>query len=192
LQAHTAQENDPASVSVRRSLGYCYLYARKYDQARYHLDRAIAMNPEAEESYRIQGLILTFQKQFAAAEQALREALALPEHATYTKATLGYSLAAAGDDSYARQLARELEEKRKTEYVSPVELALLHIALKDNERALDWVEKSVEERRGWAAYLRVHPIVDPLRGEPRFEALVERMWFDRPSGPAPRQVSVPA
>src|SRR6202165_1565681 len=74
LEAHTAQENDPSSVSVRRSLGYCYLYARKYDQARYHLDRAIAMNPTAEESFRILGLILTLQQQFPAAGRVLREA----------------------------------------------------------------------------------------------------------------------
>ena len=70
LEAHTAQENDPSSVSVRRSLGYCYFYARKYEQVRYHLDRAIAMNPTAEESYRIQGLILTLQKQFPAARES--------------------------------------------------------------------------------------------------------------------------
>jgi serine/threonine-protein kinase len=179
IEAHTAQENDPASVSVRRSLGYCYLYARKYEQARYHLDRAIAMNPTAEESYRIQGLVLTFQKQFVSAERVLREALALaPECGTMTKATLAYSLAAAGDLSYARQVAAELEEKKKSEYVSPVELAIVYIAIRDTEKALDWADQAVHERRGWAAYLRVHPIVDPLRAEPRFKALVQRMKFD--------------
>jgi serine/threonine protein kinase/Flp pilus assembly protein TadD len=181
LEAHTAQENDPASVSVRRSLGYCYLYARKYDQARYHLDRAIAMNPTAEESFRIQGLILTFQKQFPAAERVLREALALaPEYGTYTKVTLGYSLAAAGDPSYAREVAAELEEKTKSEYVSPVEQAIAYIALGDKDKALDWTGRAVDERRGWAAYLRVHPILDPLRAEPRFDALVRRMKFGAP------------
>jgi serine/threonine-protein kinase len=181
LQAHTAQENDPASVSVRRSLGYCYLYARKYEQARYHLDRAIAMNPTAEESYRIQGLILTFEKQFPAAERVLREALALaPEYGTYTKVTLAYSLAAAGDPSYARQTAAELEEKIKNDYVSPVELAITYIALEEKQKALDWTERAIDERRGWAAYLRVHPIVDTLRGEPRFDELVERMKFEAP------------
>jgi serine/threonine-protein kinase len=182
LEAHTAQENDPTSVSVRRSLGYTYLYARKYTQARYHLDRAIAMNPTAEETFRIQGLILTLDKQYVAAERALREALALaPECGSYTKATLAYSLACAGDRSYAKQIAAELEEKRKTEYVSPVELATVQIALGDAERALDWLEAAVEHRRGWSAYLRVHPILDPLRGEPRFLALVERMKFEAPA-----------
>ena len=180
LEAHTAQENDPASVSVRRSLGYTYLYARKYPQARYHLDRAIAMNPTAEETYRIQGTILTLEKDYAAAERVLREALALaPECGSYTKATLAYSLAAAGDRSYARKIAAELEEKTKSEYVSPVEVAIVHIALGDAERALDAVQAAVDDRRGWAAYLRVHPILDPIRGEPRFASIVKEMKFDR-------------
>ena len=80
--------------------------------------------------------------------------------------------------SYARQVVAELEEKRKTEYVSPVELAQVHIALGNTEKALDWIERAVDERRGWAAYLRVHPILDPVRDEPRFAQLVERMKFD--------------
>jgi eukaryotic-like serine/threonine-protein kinase len=182
LEAHTAQENDPSSVSVRRSLGYAYFYARKYEQAHYHLDRAIAMNPTAEESFRVQGLILTLQKQFPAAERVLREAVALaPECGSYTKATLAYSLAAAGDPSYARQLAAELEERLKVEYVSPVEQAIVYIALGDKQKALDWTERAIDERRGWVAYLRVHPIVDSLRGEPRFDALVQRMNFGAPA-----------
>jgi len=179
IEAHTAQENDPSSVSIRRSLGYTYFYARKYQPATYHLDRAIAMNPTAEETYRIQGLILTLDEQYQAAERVLREALALaPECGSSTKATLSYSLARAGDTSYAKKLAAELEEKRKIEYVSPVELATVHIALGNTETALDWIEAAVDDRRGWVAYLRVHPIMDSVRGEPRFAALVKRMKFE--------------
>jgi Flp pilus assembly protein TadD len=137
------------------------------------------MNPTAEETYRIQGLILTIDKQYAAAERVLREALALaPECGSSTKATLGYALAAAGDRSYAKKLAVELEEKRHIEYVSPVELAMVYIALGENQRALDWVEAAMDDRRGWVAYLRVHPIMDPLRNEPRFAALMKRMNFE--------------
>ena len=184
IEAHTAQENDPASVSVRRSLGYSYLYARKYEQGRYHLDRAIAMNPEAEESYRIQGLLLTFEKQYDAAERVLREGLALAsEYGTTTKTTLAYSLAQAGDPSLAREFAKQLVERHNTEYISPVDLAVVHMAIGDKEKALDWVEHAIDERRGWAAYLRVHPVVDSLRGEPRFDALVKRMAFDKPAAP---------
>jgi hypothetical protein len=104
-----------------------------------------------------------------------------PEHGTYTKVTLGYSLAAAGDPSYARQVAAQLEEKKMTDYVSPVELAIIYIALGEKQKALDWIDRAIDERRGWAAYLRVHPIVDPLRAEPRFNALVKKMRFDAPT-----------
>jgi 7-keto-8-aminopelargonate synthetase-like enzyme len=84
-------------------------------------------------------------------------------------------MAAAGDKSYAEKLVAELEEKRKTEYVSPVEHAMVYIALGDKEKAMDWTEAACEERRGWVAYLGVHPVVDPLRDEPRFKALVRKM-----------------
>jgi hypothetical protein len=59
--------------------------------------------------------------------------------------------------------------------VSPVALATLHLGLGRIEPALDWAERAHAERRGWLAYLDVNPLVDPLRGHPRFEALAERM-----------------
>jgi serine/threonine-protein kinase len=176
VEGHTAQETDPSSVSVRRSLGYIYLYARKYEQARYHLDRAIAMNPVAEENYRIQGLILTLEKKYGEAERVLREALELAApDTTYTKTTLAYALAEGGDKSYALTLHEELKEKVEHDYVSPVELAIVNIALGEKEAAVTWLERAYEERRGWVAYLSVHPIADPLREEPRFQALAQKL-----------------
>jgi hypothetical protein len=51
----------------------------------------------------------------------------------------------------------------------------LYLGLGDNARALDWSERAYDERRGWVAYVRVNPLMDPLRAEPRFAALTERM-----------------
>jgi hypothetical protein len=45
----------------------------------------------------------------------------------------------------------------------------------DLSRALDWAERAWEERRGWLVYFGVNPLVDPLRGEPRFQALLGRL-----------------
>jgi hypothetical protein len=49
------------------------------------------------------------------------------------------------------------------------------LGLDQPQQALDWMEQAFEERRGWMAYLKVNPMVDPLRGDPRFEALVRKM-----------------
>jgi eukaryotic-like serine/threonine-protein kinase len=175
VEAHTALELDPASVSIRRSVGWIYYYARRYDQARYHMARAVAMNPTAAETYRVLGLLLAQQDQWAEAERVLREGMTLPGAATYTAAALGYVLARAGKRAEAEALLAELEAQRRSDYVSPVAFATLYLGLDDHERALDWTERALEERRGWLAYLRVNPLLDPLRGEPRFEAMIEKL-----------------
>src|SRR5688572_1089996 len=175
VEAHTALELDSGSVSLRRGLGYVYFYARRFDQAKYHLERAIAMNPEAEESYRVMGLILAYAGDYTEAERVLREGLELAGTGTYTRVTLALALSRAGNRDFAVETLEAVKKKMQHDYVSPVEVATLYIALGDNEKAIDWAERAYDQRRGWMAYLNVHPILDPLRGEPRFRALVRKM-----------------
>jgi len=175
VQGHSAQELDPSSVSARRSLAWLYYYARRYGEARYHLERALAMNPEAEETYRVLGLTLAISGHAPEAERVLRRATTMHGTTSYTYGTLGYALAKGGKTDEARRIADELERLREREYVSPVALATVYLGLGDNSRALDWAERAYAERRGWLNYLTVNPLVDPLRGEPRFETLVDRM-----------------
>jgi hypothetical protein len=51
----------------------------------------------------------------------------------------------------------------------------VHAALGQADQAFDWLDRTYEERRGWLAYLNVEPMLDPLRGDPRFRRLAERM-----------------
>ncbi len=175
VEGHTAVELDPGSVSARRSLAWNYYYARRYDQTRYHLERAIEMNPNAEENYRVLGLTLAIDGELDEAIRVLSDAVTMPGSGTYTRATLGYAFARGGRREEAERVLRELEECADAEYVSPAAFATILIGLGDIERALDWAEHSLEDRRGWLAYLRVNPLLDPMRGHPRFAALVERM-----------------
>jgi TolB-like protein/Tfp pilus assembly protein PilF len=175
VEGLTAVELDSGSVSIRRSLGWAYIYARRYEQARFHLDRAIAMNPNAEESYRVLGITLSLQGDHAEAERVLREASEMSEAGSYTRASLAYALARGGQVDGARAILSQLEEQRKTGYVSPVALATVHLGLGDAERALDWTEEAYKDRRGWLAYMKVNPVMDPMRGSPRFEELKRRM-----------------
>ena len=175
VEGHTAQELDPTSVSVRRTLGWLYFYARRYEQARYHLARAVAMNPAAEETLRVLGLTLAVEGQPDEAVRVLRDAVAMPGAGSYTTATLGYALARAGEQREAEALLSQLEASAEQEYVSPVAVATLLIGLQRVEAALDWAERAHAERRGWLAYFDTNPLLDPLRGHPRFEALAARM-----------------
>ena len=175
VESHTALELDPASISIRRTVGWIYYYARRYDQARYHLARTIAINPTAEESYRVLGLVLAQQGHWAEAERMIREGMTLPGTGTYTKASLGYVLARAGRRTEAEAVLAELEARNREDYVSPVAFATLHLGLDHRGEAIAWTERAYAERRGWLAYLRVNPLVDPLRGEPGFQNLLARL-----------------
>jgi serine/threonine protein kinase/tetratricopeptide (TPR) repeat protein len=175
IEAHTAQELDPTSVSARRSLAYMYYYARRYDRARYHASRALTLAPTAEETFRVLGLIHAMDENWVEAEEVLRDAVALPGVSAYTLATLGYALGRAGKKRDARQIFAELETLRLTQYVSPVALATVCLGIDEYEEALEWAERSFDERRGWLAYMDVNPILDPLRASPRFGKLRRRM-----------------
>jgi serine/threonine-protein kinase len=170
-----ALELDGTSVSVRRSVGWAHYYARRHDQARYHMLRAMTMNPMAAESYRIMALIYEQQGDLREAERVAREAAELPAAGTYTQATLGFVLARAGKGGEAREVLRRLEQQAQTGYVSPVAFATVYLGLGETDHALDWMERAYDERRGWLAYLKVNPILDAVQQEPRFKALVEKM-----------------
>jgi serine/threonine-protein kinase len=178
LELHTALELDASSVSIRRSIGWSYYYARRYDRARYHLERAIALNPTAEESYRVLGFTLMDMGERADAERVLRESMTLPAAGTYAISALGYALGMIGKRSEAEGLLVRLENMALHDYVSPVAFSTLHLGLGNADQALDYAEAAYQERRGWLAYFKVNPILDPLRAEPRFQDLLKRMHLE--------------
>ena len=175
IEAHMSQELDPGSVSIRRGLGGIYAYARRYEQARYHTERAIAMNPLAEESYRLLGMALFRQGKLEEAENVLRESAALPGAGPYAEATLGYVLAQRGKIDEANEICARLEAAARVGYVSPVSFGTLSLGLGQWDAALNWIQTSIDERRGWFVYARVNPMFDPIRDHPRFQSMMAEL-----------------
>jgi hypothetical protein len=75
----------------------------------------------------------------------------------------------------ALAVLHELLERTKTGYVSPVALGGLYVTLGQADAAFESLEQAYGERRGWLAYLKIEPMLDGLRNDPRFPRLVERM-----------------
>src|SRR5262249_10499675 len=96
-------------------------------------------NPTADETYRVLGLSLAMEGQFAESERVLREANGFPGAGTYTTSTLGYSLARAGKRREAQAVLDELEARATKSYVSPVAFATILRGGGESERALVWL-----------------------------------------------------
>jgi len=60
-------------------------------------------------------------------------------------------------------------------YVSPYDLAILYLGLGEKDKALEQLNKAYDERAGWIIYLKVEPIFDPVRSDPRLNDLIVRM-----------------
>jgi hypothetical protein len=52
---------------------------------------------------------------------------------------------------------------------------VVHVGLGANDKAFEYLERAYEERSGSLIYLKVEPILDPLRSDPRFQDLVRRV-----------------
>jgi tetratricopeptide (TPR) repeat protein len=174
-EGRTAIDLDPASVSIRRSMGWLLYYARDYDGALEHLRRALALNPTAEETHRLLGLVYLQQGMYDDAATAFKEALTHSEQDALAFAGLGHVAARRGREGEARAVLQELHERAKARYISPVAQAGLYVTLGEVDTAFEWLEKAYRDRRGWLAYLRIEPMLDDLRPDPRFQRLVERM-----------------
>ena len=178
-QGRIALELDPASVSISRSLGWLLYVAQRTEEAIEQLQRALAMNPVSEETQWVLGLALIQAGRYQEAEIALREADAGARGANHHAfAALGHLAVLQGRREEAERALATLTELARTRYVSPVDLARLHIVLGDIDGTFHWLEQAYVERRGWMTYLNVEPLLEPIRGDPRFRDLVRRMKLD--------------
>jgi tetratricopeptide (TPR) repeat protein len=109
------------------------------------------------------------------AAASFKEAMASSAYDVMAFAGLGYVAARRGRVDEAKVVLDELLERSKTQYVSPVALCGLYINLNQADEAFEWLERAYGERRGWLAYLKIEPMFDRLRNDPRFLRLVERM-----------------
>src|SRR5881296_2090097 len=171
----TALELDPSSLSTRRGVGWISYYTRRYDQALYHLRRAVAMDPTSEDSYRVMGLVLAQQGAYAEAERAFREAITLSPDLSYATAGVAHVLALSGRRREAEVIVAELEARARERYVTPVALCIAHLGLKNVDQVFHWLDRAYEDRRGWLTYMKVDPIFDAVRNEPRYAAFLKRM-----------------
>ena len=106
---------------------------------------------------------------------ALRQAIANSPEETLFKAQLGQALALDGKVEEARAVLRELEELSRRRYVSPLHVAYVYTGLAEPDAAIDLLERAFDERAGGLYGIKGSFLFAPLRGHPRFTALLKRM-----------------
>jgi TolB-like protein/Tfp pilus assembly protein PilF len=167
---------DPLSVIINADLGSVLCTARRYDAAIEQLRKTLEMDPRFYYAHWNLGVALEVK---GLVEQAIAEyekAIALDDD-PLSRGLLGHLYAKTGRKDKALQIQERLREVSKQRYVTPYIFAIIHLGLGEKDQAIDFLEKTYDDRDGYnLAFIKVDPFFDPLRGDPRFEALVQKIF----------------
>jgi TolB-like protein/Flp pilus assembly protein TadD len=174
-EVRIAIELDPLSLIVHEGVGYIQLLRRNYEAALESHRRLADLDPMFYKAHSSIGRVLCQMKRYDQAIEAFEKALALGGAVPSTLAAMGQALALAGRKNDARKCLAELETMALTRYVTSSCFAVVHLGLGEISKSLHWLENSCAQHELATKAIIVHPLWDPLRGEPRFQALVQRI-----------------
>jgi TolB-like protein/class 3 adenylate cyclase/Tfp pilus assembly protein PilF len=174
-EARRSVELDPLSPIINADFGNTLYYARRYPNAIAQFRKTIELDQKFSYSHYNFGFVLEARGDLPGAIFQYEKAQQLSKD-PFTLALVAAAKAKAGDKNAAEQALAELEKISQQREVPAYSRALLYLSLNNKEEALRWLEQSFADRDGSnIGYIRVDPLLDSLRGDPRFEALVQKV-----------------
>jgi TolB-like protein/Flp pilus assembly protein TadD len=182
-----AVELDPLSLVINSNLGVAYIHAGRLDEAIAQLGKTVELDGtfyyaryNLAQALELKGLIpeatAEYQKTMSMTEDPVPLGM------------LGRLYASHGQKDEALKILQRLRQNREQRYTAAYSLALIYVGLGDRNEALNWLEQGYREHDGFnIGPIRIDPLLAPLHGDPRFEALAEKIAPAREFGKAVTQ-----
>ncbi len=173
-----SRELDPSSVSINWILGRNYYFAGKYDLAEDQLRKTINSNPRFNLAKVYLALVLLRKKEYDKAIEIIRQ---IPKGGIvrsdeYQGTLLSYTYAQSGNKDLAMvELNKALAENK---FNGHYPIARIYVGLNDFNQAIIELEKSFDDREIFLYFIKVDPVFEPLKNEPKFKALLKKMNLD--------------
>jgi serine/threonine-protein kinase len=164
---------DPISPLMNIDLGWWLLFARRYDAAVAQCHQALALDPQVSLGHWALGWSLLWSGDKNDAMMEFEQARKLDPQ-PFFEAPLGYACAVTGHRAQAEQILQALASSARTNYASPGLQAYPSLGLGETEKIYGCLNQSLEEQDYPVQFLKVDPAFDPLRGDPRFQALLKK------------------
>ena len=169
-----ARSLDPLSLILNTRVGTMLFWARRYDAAATQLARTLALDSSYDLAHT---QLARVDIELGRCDRAQLELRGRPQlAANYEGSILGYAAAVCGQHAAARQILEQmLARTGRGQYLSPAVIASVYVGLGDKEQALAWLNRALDDRTWTMFLLRVEPTLDPLRSDPRFASLIQRV-----------------
>ena len=165
---------DPLSPHSYWSLTLTYFLTCQYDKAIEEVKKALEMERDYKPALYLLGRTYERCGQVDEAIEVFKKIFALSNSPMFLGA-LGRAYAGSGQHQLARNVLKELEELSKRCYVSAYSHAIIHLALGDENRTFDYLEKACHDRCEMMTWLNIDPAFDDIRNDPRFTSLLRRV-----------------
>jgi len=172
-ESKRSHELDPLSVRIWVDYGRRYYFARDYDNAIEEYRKVLEVFPNSGRARSELALALS---QKGMHNEAIEEYLKTDFEAQRSW-RFGYIYGVAGKREKSLEILNYYLERSKKEFVMTANIAFIYIGLGEKDKAFEWLEKTYMQREAWLTELKVEPMYDNLRSDPRFQDLVERVNF---------------
>lgn len=170
-----ALEIDPLSPAVNADLGWDFYFARRYEEGIEQLRKAVDLEPNYWVSHVLLGRCYEQKGRLDEAIAQFEKARQIESSIPEVLAALGHGYALAGRKTEALKIISELQERSKKEFVPSYSIATVYVGIGMKEEAIQYLAKSQEEGSFYMIHLKVEPMLDSLRSDPRFTDIVRRV-----------------
>ena len=172
-QIRQAQELDPLSPIISANVARIHYFARQYDEALRSCRTILETEPSFGVAHKIMGLAYLQKGMFEEALVALQRALDLLGDTPEMIGFLAHAYAISGDLEEAHKLLERLEEMAKLRHLRSFPFVVVYTALGDLDQVFACLEKALRDRCDSLPCLKVMPLFDRLRSDPRFTDLMQ-------------------
>ncbi|MDH3651954.1 MAG: tetratricopeptide repeat protein [Saprospiraceae bacterium] len=169
--AEQVLKTDPLHMESHWQLGLCYFFAERLEEALASFNNALELDPNYSEGHNWKGVVLGYLGRYDEGIKSLEKALEI---------TGGEGLATINLLVLKIQMGNKdevLQILTSTEFIDPMDAAMLYTLLEMPDDAISWIEKGYRERSVMMVSLKHHWIWDPIRDDPRFIEIYHRMKF---------------
>jgi Flp pilus assembly protein TadD len=174
VEIRKALELDPVNLWVSANLGWHLYFARRYDEAATHLENALRLEPNFYVFHVFLGLVREQRGDHAGAVSSLEKAVSLDVN-NDDLSQLAYVYGRAGRRRDAERVIGQLLARAKQGFVPGSNLAIAYSGLGARDDAFRWLDRAIEDHSEFLIMLKVDPMFDPLRSDPRYEGVLQRV-----------------
>jgi TolB-like protein/Tfp pilus assembly protein PilF len=174
-----ALELDPVNPLLTSALGEAFYQNREFDRTIEQNSKSLQLDPSYAIALVNIGRAYEMKGMHPQARDAFEKVLAVAPDDPAVLALIGHEYALSGEKAKAAGTISKLQQLSTHKYVPAIYVALVYTGLHDLDHSFAWLDKAFNERSEYLVYLPTEPLADPLRGDPRFSQLLQRLGLKK-------------